>query len=363
MSPSDPVDIGIGSTLDPSRLSLSRRLWITVFEALAVYNSIELILLVLCTFKRRHGLYFWSLMVATWGVLINSIAFVLNNNQLLPIRMIPVVFITLGWSLMLTGQAFVLYSRLHLLFNHQSTLRPVLVMIIATAVLVYIPSWIITINANTGPPAPHNWLVAYSLFERIQIMIFFFQETILSTLYLIKCYRFWTAESLRTSPKIRGMIIHLIVVNMLVISFDISLIYFEWAGDYLVQTSYKAFVYSVKLKLEISILTKLVKLVKVARNLQFEENISRQLEAEWTNTLERTIGPGHKGDPPGEGSDAVLGSIPEGFDQIDIPPPERTVTRANGDAVEGKIQAPSRKSSKSSKSGTITFPPGTKNRH
>ncbi|KAI1269409.1 hypothetical protein F5Y18DRAFT_437314 [Xylariaceae sp. FL1019] len=364
MSPSDPVapvDTGIGSTIDPASLGLSRRLWITVFEALAIYNSIELILLILCTFKRRHGLYFWSLMVATWGIIINSIAFILNNNRLLPIRMVPVVFITLGWNCMITGQSLVLYSRLHLLFSHESKLRLVLAMIIATAVLVYIPSWIVTINANVGLPAPHQWLVAYSLFERIQIIVFSFQETTLSTLYLVKCYRFWTAESLRTSPKIRGMIIHLVVVNLITIAFDISLIYCEWDGQFLVQTSYKAFIYSVKLKLEISILTRLAKLVKVARDLQFEENMSRQLEQEWTNTLESTIGPGHKGGTPGGGSDAALVSIPEGSDHIDISPPERMFTRASSNAVEGHIRTPSGKSSISLQSGTVTFPPGMKN--
>ena len=38
------------------------------FTAIAWYNSIELNVLIWMTFKRRRGLYFYSILGASWGV-------------------------------------------------------------------------------------------------------------------------------------------------------------------------------------------------------------------------------------------------------------------------------------------------------
>jgi hypothetical protein len=164
-------------------------------------------------------------------------------------------------------------------------------MVITTSVVVFIPGWVIIIGANTPGS---DFLLAYSIFERVQIIIFTIQELIISALYLVSCYRYWTAENLRTSVKIRRMIVHLTIVNIVVMALDGSVIYVEWSGDYLLHTAYKGFAYSVKLKIELGILTKLVELVKEARSIEYQERTTRQLRDEWTSTLDRTIGPGHQ---------------------------------------------------------------------
>ncbi len=41
---------------------------ISGFSAIAWYNSIELNVLIWMTFKRRRGLYFYSILGASWGV-------------------------------------------------------------------------------------------------------------------------------------------------------------------------------------------------------------------------------------------------------------------------------------------------------
>ncbi|KAI1322725.1 hypothetical protein F5Y16DRAFT_404200 [Xylariaceae sp. FL0255] len=279
----DPIDEGIGSTIDPDKLGLERRLWMTVFQSLAIYNSIELVLIVLFTFKRFSGLYFYSLIVSACGAAFHDLAFLLNDNALVKIRLIPIVLMLASWNCMVTGH----------------------------------------------------------LYEKIQIMVFFLQETILSTIYLVKCYRYWVAESLRTSSRIRSMIIHLVLVNVLVVCLDISVVYFEWTGDYVIQTSYKGFVYSVKLKLELSILNKLVELVKVARNLELQEDVSRQLEEleeEWTNTLDRTIGTGHKRNS-NERSDAPLVSFPE-MGEPALQTPDRAFPQPTRDNIHNNDTEP-----------------------
>lgn len=41
---------------------------IVAFSAIAWFNSIELNVLIAMTFKRRRGLYFYSILGASWGV-------------------------------------------------------------------------------------------------------------------------------------------------------------------------------------------------------------------------------------------------------------------------------------------------------
>lgn len=54
---------------------------------------------------------------------------------------------------------------------------------------------------------------------------------------------------------------HLVAVNVIVIMLDVTLLALQYSGLYDIQTAYKAVVYSIKLKVEFSILNKLVQIV------------------------------------------------------------------------------------------------------
>ena len=43
--------------------------FVTICCALSIYNGLELLLLVFTTFRRFQGLYFWSLVIASFGLL------------------------------------------------------------------------------------------------------------------------------------------------------------------------------------------------------------------------------------------------------------------------------------------------------
>lgn len=58
------------------------------------------------------------------------------------------------------------------------------------------------------------------------------------------------------------MLWHLIAVNILVIFLDITILSLEYANQYRLQTAYKAMAYSIKLKLEFSILNTLVNITR-----------------------------------------------------------------------------------------------------
>ena len=52
----------------PSHISYGVSLLLATFLGIAVYNVIELTVLIFTTFKKYEGLYFSSLVVATWGI-------------------------------------------------------------------------------------------------------------------------------------------------------------------------------------------------------------------------------------------------------------------------------------------------------
>jgi hypothetical protein len=111
-------------------------------------------------------------------------------------------------------------------------------------------------------------MIPYKGFEKFQITLFFVQECILSGIYIWETIRFLRATPRgvpleRTQSKsIRSIIQHLLYVNVAVVVLDITILALEFTGYHDVQTSYKIIAYSVKLKLEFSILDRLVALAK-----------------------------------------------------------------------------------------------------
>ncbi|KAF2657317.1 hypothetical protein K491DRAFT_595266 [Lophiostoma macrostomum CBS 122681] len=249
-------DNGIGKDYE---ISYAIALTLISFLAIAMYNVVELTMVIFTTFKRRHGLYFYSLLVATWGIIPYSLGFFLKFYKLTGSSALYITLIAVGWPCMITGQSLVLYSRLHLITRSTvSGYRWVLIMIIADAFICHVPVIILLYGANSSSPA--SFLSPYSIYEKVQITIFFIQEVIISSIYVYK-----TMQLLRSEGNIRGrnsrtVMRHLVWVNLMIIALDVTLLAIEYAGYYDIQTTYKAAVYSVKLKMEFSILNKLLDL-------------------------------------------------------------------------------------------------------
>lgn len=51
--------------------------FVTICCALAIYNGVELLLLIFTTFRRFRGLYFWSLVVSSSGLIPYTIGFMI----------------------------------------------------------------------------------------------------------------------------------------------------------------------------------------------------------------------------------------------------------------------------------------------
>ncbi|KAF2994972.1 hypothetical protein E8E13_003397 [Curvularia kusanoi] len=237
---------------------------VVVFLSVAIYNFLELNVQIFTTFKRRSGLYFWSFTIATWGILFNCVGYLLNHLQITKEGNIYATLILIGWCSMISGQSVVLYSRLHIVMHNTKRLRAVLIMIITNAIWLHIPIIILVYGVNSNNPGPFQG--PYAIYEKIQLTVFVLQELIISSLYVYETVNLLKMETTIGNNSSRNILRHLIYVNVLVMLLDCSIVGLEFADQFEIQTSWKPLVYSIKLKLEFSILNRLVELTKSARS-------------------------------------------------------------------------------------------------
>ena len=228
---------------------------VTLSIALSLYNSLELGLLISTTFKRWRGLYFWSLCACNAGVIFYTLGMMLGYFKLC-ILWLNATMLNIGWICMIVCQSLVLYSRLGLILDNARILAAVKWMIVVDCIVLITP----TIVLNYGTLYTHSDAFGrgYFYIEHIQVAGFSIQELIISGLYVWK-----TISLLKVleKPNTRSVIWQLMVMNFVIIGMDIVLIVLQFKHLQLYQEAIKAFVYSVKLKLELNILSKLVDLV------------------------------------------------------------------------------------------------------
>lgn len=234
-----------------------------VFFSLALYNVGELICHISVTFKRFRGLYWWSFLVATCGIALNAVGFLLRT---IGGSLSTYVYNTLGivgWAAMVTGQSLVLYSRLHIVLPRERLIRGVLIMIITNSVWLLVPITVLLFLCNSPSADRYEW--PYFIFERIQLTVFFLQEVIISALYIHETYKILRSYRGLATGANRTTMVHLILINFVIIALDISVLILQYTNHYDLQTAWKPFVYSIKLKMEFSVLNRLVELSQYMR--------------------------------------------------------------------------------------------------
>ena len=256
--------------------SLTLKVCIAFFLGLAMYNVVELQVLIFGTFQHFRGLYFWSLVISSLGIIPYALGFLFKYFSVLtgPKRWGSVFLLTIGWYPMVsprqnhtqpssnlsqvTGQAIVLWSRLHLVVTGErgdTILKWTKWMIIVNAICLHIPTTVLTFGSNVPL---YTFIRGYNVMEKIQMCGFFIQEVVLSSIYILE-----TVRILKTSiqPNTRRLMYQLLAINVLIIVMDLGLLGLEAASLYILETIVKGFLYSVKLKLEFAILSKLVQFV------------------------------------------------------------------------------------------------------
>lgn len=247
-------------TGDAAQTTFALSLIMIAFLAIAFFNAAELVVLVLITFKRYSGLYFWSVLVAASGIPIYCLGFTLKFfvTDVPNMNYIGLAFVIAGWVPMVTGQSLALYSRLNLVVHDHRKLRWVLYMIIVNGCAFH--------GATTGLAFSAEGSVRmasiYSAYEKAELLAFALQECIISGLYIYETWKILRPTNAAQGKRITAVRRNLICVNIVVILLDVALIAIELANQYKLQTTFKAFVYSVKLGLEFSVLNTLLRAIQ-----------------------------------------------------------------------------------------------------
>lgn len=242
----------------PVQLSLLKAMIIAAFFGMSIYNSIEILFSIFHQFRNRKGLYFWSMLIACIGIPVHATAVLLRMFALGPNAVLSFI-VVLGWWAMVTGQAVVLYSRLHLVCDRKK-FRWVLVMIVTNFIVLHLPvsALYLAINIRTLDLLTH----VFSIYEKIQLTGFCIQESIISGVYIWEASRTLRPILEFRGPKEKKVIQHLILVNVLVVAMDASLLVTEFTNNFEIQTTYKTVVYSIKLKLEFYVLNQLLFIIQ-----------------------------------------------------------------------------------------------------
>lgn len=138
---------GAGITPNEHDQTFPTSMWVFAVSvaALAIYNALELVVMVFLTFRRYRGLYFYSLLVSGLAIVPYTLGFLLDLLSVTTgrTRWLAVTLITLGWWPMVTGQAVVLWSRLHLIVfggRGERVIRWTRWMIIINAIILHLPT-------------------------------------------------------------------------------------------------------------------------------------------------------------------------------------------------------------------------------
>ncbi|KAF4121876.1 integral membrane protein [Geosmithia morbida] len=258
-----------GSTnnpLDTAKANLPLHMTVAAFTGIAWYNVLELNLAVYLTFRRRSGLYFWSVVSSIWGIAVHSSAFVLKLYGVVPQYGVTVTLITLGWYAMVTGQALVLYSRLHLVVGDVPRLvTAVLAMIVLNAVCMHVPMTVLTYGSNS--PHWRDFVDGFRVMEKLQMSVFCVQEFAISAVYIWATLRF-LGGPVWHRRHVRSVMLQLFWINVAIIAMDLAMLTMEYLGRYFLEAVMKGAIYSVKLKLEFAVLNQLMQIATSSRRRQ-----------------------------------------------------------------------------------------------
>ncbi|KAL4785602.1 hypothetical protein BJX76DRAFT_366860 [Aspergillus varians] len=263
---------------DDIRQNLPMSMTIAAFTGVSWCMGVEINTSLFLIFKQRRGLYFWSCALISWAVILQPLFIILTDYGVWTDPVPSVIMIYLTWLIMVVPQSWVLYSRLYLLMSRAKALRAIRFVLIFNSVAFSIPTIVIGTIAQATTISP-NLTSVNLIWDRIQLVVFFIQETALSILYIFQTRKFLRERSIlnergySTPSVIHGggdraqmveqktVLWQLIYANALIIALDIALLGIQCANLFLLQGAFKPCVYGIKLKVEFVILNRLREIV------------------------------------------------------------------------------------------------------
>lgn len=230
---------------------------IASFCAVAFWMSIELLVLVYVTFKRKSGVYFWSIIITTIGIILQTAGYLIKEFAPGCPIILTTIICKVGWVSNVTGFAIVLWSRLHLVVNEPRILRGILLMIVVNALCFHTP--VVVFEFGLISKDHDRYMRPMEIMERVQQTVFTLQEAIISSLYIFYTRRFLNSGSPHHTRKVVRL---LVCVQVLVIALDAGLTAFDYKNMFTLKCTIHPAVYALKLKLEFVVLNQLLSIVK-----------------------------------------------------------------------------------------------------
>ena len=243
------------------------------FIAIVFYLFVDMNFGIYRMFKKKQGLYYWCMLLGTWGCVIDPIGLLVKDYASNPKPVWPLytLFILGGWTVYAPAQLLVLYSRLHMVNNNDTLQRCVLIMIIAVASLIIIPTWVLVWPAYN----PYNsqlsdiYSVKEAIVDRCTQIGYTVTECIINGIYI------WSiAQLLKLKPSVRQrrVMLDLICVNVITVCLDILTVVLVFLNLTGISHPIQTFSYIIKLKLEYMVLNQLMALaVRGIRKEEFAE--------------------------------------------------------------------------------------------
>ncbi|RDW57338.1 hypothetical protein BP5796_12788 [Coleophoma crateriformis] len=269
---------GRGVTGGYNGISQGWEITISALCALAAYNAAEIIILTFVTFKRYRGAYFLSLLVAALGVILNALGYFIKYMGFAKSdaqKYGGLAIVVIGWSAMVTGHSLVLWSRLGLFDGNSTASKLLLRAIIINGIVLHPTTTVFVFGANMAKgDIQEKFVRGYVIMEKIQLTIFFLQELVLLGDYVYQALRMLRYSSKKET---RRLLTQLFAMSIIIILLDCIVISFEYANFYLLQVATKAVVYSIKLKLEFAVLSRLVEFISRPRQVSGTLDLSKAI--------------------------------------------------------------------------------------
>ncbi|KAL8906374.1 MAG: hypothetical protein Q9207_002086 [Kuettlingeria erythrocarpa] len=159
---------------------------------------------------------------------------------------------------MVSGQSFVLWSRLNLVVRSKMILNVVLAAIIINGIALHTPTLVFIYGANSPSP---KWVPRFNIMERVQLLGFSIQEAVIGGIYIFATVKLLGAIYYGGT---RRALLQLLAIMCICLAMDVVLIALGFSGYYIAEASIKPLIYAVKLKLEFAVYRQLVGFTKAA---------------------------------------------------------------------------------------------------
>jgi hypothetical protein len=202
-------------SLDESDLYGPKGLIAMAFVAMGFFCCVEMFFLISITFRRRSGLYFWSLVGCTTAWFSVSMGVILNTWVLKGSKPgVSLVFLVSGYLVYVPSGFLILYSRLHLLQASARVLKLTLACIILEFVVVELPDAVLEI-LNQVHPQNESIGRVFTYWYQAESIVFMVVDVTLSGMYILHIKRMWHEPGSRNS-----ILKKVLVLNVYTIAID-----------------------------------------------------------------------------------------------------------------------------------------------